>query len=65
MRNDNLMKNPKTRKDIIRNWVYMSDEEQEFFDFQPDNYGYMVLNKMFDIQREEVEKAIEYYFGDI
>lgn len=63
MRNDNLIK-PKTRKDIIRNWVFMSDEEQVYWE-NVNNYGYMMHQKMYDITREEIVNAIEYYFGDI
>lgn len=61
MRNDNLIV-PKTRKDIIRNWVFMSDEEQAEWE-NVNNYGYMMLEKMFDITPAEISKAIEYYFG--
>ena len=60
-RND-WLKEPRRRKDIIFNWVHMSKEQQEFFDFDVNNYGYMSLLKDFDITNDEIEKAINYYF---
>lgn len=67
-RNDNLLDiksdwpKYKQRKFVLRNWVYMSDEQAVAWE-NVNNYGYMVTGHMFDITAKEVEEEIQHQFG--
>lgn len=83
LRNDNLtsvedilkLKGVKRRKEIIRNWVFMSDEQCEFWGGCADNYATMITGDNYGgleeftkkhcehISSKEIKKAIYYYFS--
>ena len=68
MRNDNLLTIKKgmtvkaQRAIIIRNWVYLPDDQQNGWE-NVNNYGYMTTGHMLDITQEEVDREYDKQFN--
>jgi hypothetical protein len=51
------------KKRLLKEWVFMNDEQQSYFDGNVNNFTMMVHGIDYQITHDEVIDSIEYYFS--
>ncbi len=63
--NNHLIGNiiPKDKKDALRNWVFFSEEQLQFYNDDINEYTFKTKGVNYNIEEKEIKEAIDYYFS--